>query len=276
MSAAVFLGGGRITAALVAGLRRGGFRERIVVYDRHAEKLRALGREFRVEAARDARQAAGLAAQRGRNDAPSLLLIAVRPGDVLPLLASVGPLSQRTVVVSLVAGVSLRRLRQALGRRAEWTRAMPSPAARAGLGLTALAFDHSMRPGSRRQVREFFGRVGTVLEIPERQFDAFTVVYSTSQGCEALRARIEAARRLGLDARTAFVAAAHSLADGIRLLEDNAHALPHALAEAATPGGIAAQVLEAMRAGGYERILERAFRKGLRRARESGRSQTRR
>ena len=42
MKATVFLGGGRITGALVAGLRLAGYAGEIVVYDRNPEKLRAL------------------------------------------------------------------------------------------------------------------------------------------------------------------------------------------------------------------------------------------
>jgi pyrroline-5-carboxylate reductase len=48
MKATVFLGGGRITGALCAGLRLAGDRRKIVVYDRHPEKLKALRRESHV------------------------------------------------------------------------------------------------------------------------------------------------------------------------------------------------------------------------------------
>ena len=53
MKAIVFVGGGRITGALVAGLRLAGDEQDLIVYDRHVEKLRALRRESRVEMARD-------------------------------------------------------------------------------------------------------------------------------------------------------------------------------------------------------------------------------
>ena len=42
MKAIVFLGGGRITTALVAGLRLSGYDKPIVVYDRNAHKLRTI------------------------------------------------------------------------------------------------------------------------------------------------------------------------------------------------------------------------------------------
>lgn len=275
MSATVFLGGGRITAALVAGLHGAGHRGRIVVFDRNSQKLRQLKRQFGVETTDDLRWAAEQASRGGRSGHPGMLLVAVRPGDALPLLAQLRPVPPRTLVVSLAAGIRLRELRGTLGPRVEWARAMPSPAARAGLGLTALAFDRMMRPAGRRQVRRLFQQVGSILEIPEEQFDAFTVTYSTSQGCGALLTRIRAARKIGLDAKTAFVAAAHALADGIRALGDNPAALPESLKEAATPGGIAARVLETMHTAGYERVVDRAFRAGLAQARGIKRRRTR-
>jgi pyrroline-5-carboxylate reductase len=266
MSATVFLGGGRITSALVAGLRgaapklRG--RGRIVVHDRNPEKLRQLRQRYGVHTEPSLRRAV---AQAG------LILVAVRPADVLPMLAAVGPLPKGAVAVSLAAGVPLRALRHVPAGNVICARAMPSPACRNGRGLTALAFGPGVPRGVRRRVRQFFERTGAVIEIPEREFDAFTVVYSTSQGYHALAARIRAARRIGLSARTAFLAAAHGLAEGVRAVANTRASLEELLAEAATPGGIAAEVLRVLHAGGYERLVERAYRAGLARARRATR-----
>ena len=258
----VFLGAGRITTALVAGLRARAYRARIVVCDRNPAKLRQLCRRYGVHAESDPRCAA---AQAG------MLIVAVRPPDVLPLVAHNGAPPRGATLVSLAAGVTLRSLERALPAREPWIRAMPSPAVRTANGLTALAFSRGVPRAARRRVRELFELVGTVLEIPERGFDAFSVVYSTSQGYHALAARIRAARRIGLDAQTAFVAARHSLLDALRDVGEisgkNTSALDQLIAAAATPGGLAAKTLEAQRAAGYDRSIERAFRAGLARAR---------
>ena len=55
--ATVFLGGGRITGALAAGLRLARDKRTILVYDRHPEKVRELQRESMVEVARDLKSA---------------------------------------------------------------------------------------------------------------------------------------------------------------------------------------------------------------------------
>ena len=46
MKATVFLGGGRITGALLAGLRLAGYGRPIVAHDRHSEKLQKLKRQY--------------------------------------------------------------------------------------------------------------------------------------------------------------------------------------------------------------------------------------
>src|ERR1700687_6009907 len=78
--AIVFLGGGRITSALVAGLRLAGDAREIVVYDRNPEKMRGLRREFHVEVARDLKSAVRRA---------EMLIVAVRPASVKEMLGEV-------------------------------------------------------------------------------------------------------------------------------------------------------------------------------------------
>ena len=67
---------------------------------------------------------------------------------------------------------------------------------------------------ARRDVKDFFEKVGTVLEIPESQFDVFTVTFSSSHGYHALAALAASAQRLGLNREIAMTAAAHALRTG--------------------------------------------------------------
>jgi len=78
---------------------------------------------------------------------------------------------------------------------------------RSGLGLTAVAFSRGFPAASRAEVRDLFGMVGAVLKIPEKRFDAFTVTFSSSHGYHALAALISAAEKIGLDRKSARVAA---------------------------------------------------------------------
>ncbi|MBZ5650602.1 MAG: NAD(P)-binding domain-containing protein [Acidobacteriia bacterium] len=257
----VFLGGGRITSALLAGLRLAGFRQPVVVHDRNAHKLRQFKRHYDVQVEPDLRRAVEQA---------HLLIVAVRPDAVRDLLEKIGQIRKEQTrpltAVSLAAGIPLKRLRTWLGRPVRWARAMPSPVARTGRGLTAVTFDGGLPAAARSEIRNFFSRVGTVLEIPETKFDAFTVTYSSSHGYHALSALAEAAEKLGLDGKTALTAAAHALADGVLAWRESHLSLDALLNEAATPGGIAATTVAKMDQAGYKRSVQQGLRAGMARA----------
>ncbi len=261
-AAIVFLGGGRITSAIVAGLRLAGHQDEIVVYDRNPEKLRKLRGESGIKVARDLKRAVEQA---------GMLIVAVRPAGVMELLDNVATCGARIpkLCVSLAAGIPLKKLRDRLGVPTRWARAMPSPVCRVGRGLTAITFERSVSGAARSRVRGFFEKVGAVLEIPESQFDAFTAIYSSSHGYHALGALAKAGGNAGLDRATALTAAAHALADGIEYWRSSGHSLADLLAEAVTPGGIAEATMSAANKSGYSRAVERGIRAGITRAKRT-------
>jgi pyrroline-5-carboxylate reductase len=265
VKATVFLGGGRITGALVAGLQLAKYDKPIVVHDRNPSKLRQLEKPYGVIIESDLRRAVQRA---------GLLIIAVRPDSVSGLLREIGRFEienphRPQTLVSLAAGIPLSKLRARVSPSARCARAMPSPASRSGRGLTALTFDRAFPRGAKREVTSFFEKVRGVLEIPESQFDAFTVTYSSSHGYHALVALAASAQKLGLNRKTALTAAAHALADGIVSWREGRIPLDRLLHEAATPGGIAWATMNAMDSSGYRRSIQRGLRAGITQARKN-------
>jgi len=260
VKATVFLGGGRITGALLAGLRLAKYRQPILVYDRHPSKLRQLKNLYSVGTEDDLHRAVAQA---------RLLIIAVRPSSVADLLREIGDLYRPLAAVSLAAGVPLANLRALLGPPMRWARAMPSPLCRGRRGLTGLTFDRHFPAAARREIKQLFAEVGLILEIPERQMDTFTVTYSPSHGYHALAALAAAGQKLGLDRPTAMTAATHALADAIVACREGKVSLSTLLHEAATPGGTAAAVMDAMDRHGYQRAISQGLAAGLKRARRN-------
>ena len=260
MKAIVFLGGGRITAALLAGLHLARDSRPVLVYDRHPDKLRRLRRLYGVAIELDLQRAVAQA---------RLMIIAVRPSSVADLLREIGNLDRPLAAVSLAAGIPLSKLRVRLGLPVRWARAMPSPLCRGRRGLTALAFDRNFPTPARNELTSLFAKVGSTLEIREDKLDIFTVSYSPSHGYHALATLARAAEKLGLSRKTALSAAAHALADAILTWHEGDLSLAAMLHEAATPGGTAAEVMEAMDRAGYQWVVTRGLAAGLKRARKN-------
>jgi pyrroline-5-carboxylate reductase len=281
MSRLVFLGGGRITSAMLAGLRLAKHDYRLLVHDRNPEKLRDLKKRYAVEVEADLNRAVKQA---------DILIVAVRPSSIRKLLREIAdlipdatakfskkatrkskrPLSSREpLAISVVAGVPLRVLSKLVGSPMNWARAMPSPVCRSGRGLTALTFPKGLARGERKRVYDLFGSFGKVVEIPESRFDAFTVTYSCSHGYHLLASLADAAQAVGLDRHTALLASAHALADGIVAWREGNESLESLIGEAVTPGGIAAATIAAADAAGCKRAVRRGVAAGLRRARSN-------
>jgi pyrroline-5-carboxylate reductase len=268
MSTVVFLGGGRITSAMLAGLRLTKTRHRLVVHDRNPGKLRDLKKRYAVVVEPDLNSAVKQA---------DMLIVAVRPSSVRELLRivgkEVGKVNRALVgttaplAVSVAAGVPLRVLSKLLGPPVQWARTMPSPLCRSGRGLTAVAFTRTLSHANRKRVQDLFAGFGQIVEIPESKFDAFTVIYSCSLGYHALATLARTAQAAGLNRNTALLASAHALADGIIAWRDGKHSMESLLEEAVTPGGIAAATATKMDAAGYGRAVRQGIAAGLRRAR---------
>jgi pyrroline-5-carboxylate reductase len=249
MKATVFLGGGRITSALVAGLRLAKYRLPLVVYDRHPEKLRRLKREFNVSTEHDLARAVSQA---------NLLIVAVRPRDVANLLNDTAKCDWAAgprLVVSLAAGIPLQKLRSRGSSATRWGRAMPSPVCRIARGLTAVTFEENVAMRQRKQVRDFFGCLGSV----------------PSHGYHALATLARSAQAAGLDRKAALTAAAHAIAGGIFYWQESGQTLDELLREAATPGGTAAATMAAMNRAGYERVVAKGLWTGIKQARINAR-----
>ena len=261
MKTVVFLGGGRITTALLAGLTAAKFRAKFVVYDRHSQKLRHLKKQFGVVVAPDLESAVKHA---------DLLIVAVRPQSVRELLRSVPDPGRNLPALSLAAGLTLKQLKAWSSPQIRWARAMPSPACRTRHGLTALAFQRRYPSSARQLIESLFAAVGEVFVLPESQFDAFTVLYSVSHGQHMLHAMTAAGVKLGLSRNIAAQAAQHALSEAILSLRASRASLDELLREAATPGGTSAAVLASLTDSGHAEMLERALRAGVRRAQELG------
>jgi pyrroline-5-carboxylate reductase len=258
MSTVVFLGGGRITSAMLAGLRLAKTKHRLIVHDRNPGKLRDLKKHYTVAVEPDLNSAIKQA---------DMLIVAVRPNSVREGLRTVGDPGRPLLAVSVAAGVPLRVLSKLLGPPVQWARAMPSPLCRSGRGLTAVTFSRTLSAANRKSVHDLFTSFGKVVEIPESKFDAFTVIYSCSHGYHALATLARTGQAAGLDRNTALLASAHALADGIIAWRDGKDSLGTLLEEAVTPGGIASATVNKMDSAGYGRAVRQGVAAGLRRAR---------
>ncbi|MDA0699948.1 MAG: pyrroline-5-carboxylate reductase [bacterium] len=164
------------------------------------------------------------------------VLVAVKPQSfesVAPLIAQ-----RHASYVSLMAGVTTSTLSKRLGSR-KVVRAMPNLGAAVGASATALAWHPETPEDDREFARRLFQAVGSVHEVPESLFDAYTGLAGSGPAFAAVVAEglADGGVRVGLSRDVARDLARQVLLATARLLEGKHTG--ELKDEVASPGGTA-------------------------------------
>ncbi|MEQ1608080.1 MAG: pyrroline-5-carboxylate reductase [Hyphomonadaceae bacterium] len=270
-------GGARLNHAVLAGAgRMGSAMARGWIHDLGAA---GIGRLSVIEPSpgEDVIEAANakLIALNPPTEPADILVLAIKPQS---FAASADELkawvSRQTLVVSIMAGVTLSRISAALGCQ-KVARAMPNTPGAIGMGVTGFALSGACGDAENVATGKLLEPLGLVLgPLPEAQMDAVTAVSGSGPAyvfllVEALAA---AGRSVGLDEATANALARETIIGAGALLGEFAES-PAELRKAVTsPGGTTAAALGVlMSAGGMPDLMRKAVDAAVRRGAELSR-----
>jgi pyrroline-5-carboxylate reductase len=168
MTRIAVLGAGKIGEALLAGLLAAGRSpDDLAFTERHPERARELVERHGVTAL-DVPGAAE------RSD---VLVVAVKPQDIDPLLVELAPVIRPgTLVVSLCAGLPTSLYERALPAGTPVVRVMPNTPMLVGEAMSAISGGSHATDGHLAEVEKMLGAVGRVVRLPESQQDAVTAL----------------------------------------------------------------------------------------------------
>lgn len=252
MAGYAFVGAGRMASAMVRGLLCGG-----VAPERIACLGGAGGSAARLATETGVRLAAGPADLLA--DA-AVVVVACKP-QVLPRLDPALGEQARGLLISVLAGTTIARLRAAFPGVETIVRTMPNTPGQIGAGITPWAPEHPLPPAALAEVRRLLGALGEELELPEGQLDAAMAISGCGPGYvfEWAAALRDAGVEGGLDPAVAD-RLTRAMLRGAALLLAQAAERPEALRDAVTsPGGTTLAALEAFRAAGWAATTARAL-----------------
>jgi len=106
-----------------------------------------------------------------------VILLAVKPQDLLSLLAEIKPhISAKTIVFSIAAGVSVKKIASVLGKR-KIVRAMPNMPAQIGMGITGWSANSLVSAADKKTVAKLLEAMGHALYFAdEEKLNAVTAI----------------------------------------------------------------------------------------------------
>ena len=158
-----FIGGGIMAEAFISGLlaRQLVAPERIIASDPLAERREQLATQLGIRTT---------ACNHEAIDEASIVVLAVKPqvlGRVLPEIA--GKLAAEALVLSFVAGATIRTIGDALGV-ATIVRIMPNTPGQVGEGISVWTATAAVSAGQREQARAIVGALGDEVYVEEERY----------------------------------------------------------------------------------------------------------
>jgi pyrroline-5-carboxylate reductase len=241
-----FIGTGNMGGALARAAAREQGNELLLV-NRHPEKAEKL----RGEIGGCVTDHAGAVAE------ADLLFLGVKPVVLPALCETLRPLLRaregRMVVVSMVAGVPIRKLQEELGEKLPVIRIMPNTPVAVGEGMILYSCSEEVREEEAERFLQAMGHAGRFMKIEERLMEAGMAVSGCGPAYVDLfvEALADAAVACGIPRKDAIQLAAQMVLGSARLiLESGRH--PGELKDAVcSPGGTTIQGVRALEARAF-------------------------
>lgn len=189
----------------------------------------------------------------------STAVLAVKPQSLRDLDPELARRSRGVLLISILAGIRLQRLRRAFPEAGLIVRAMPNTPGQIGAGSTAWAAERPPSPEERARIEQILRSLGSVHTVREEELDAVTALSGSGPAYvfEFAAALREAGIAAGLQPELANNLATETLIGAARLLSESAEN-PEALRNAVTsPGGTTEAGLLILDSGGFRKLIER-------------------
>ncbi len=186
-----------------------------------------------------------------------LIILAIKPFQIIDILNSIKKnLTANHILVSVVTGVLISDIAEAVKKKIPVCRAMPNTAIAIQQSMTCLSFSNT----SAEQiafVKGLFDTLGRVVVIDEKLMDAATVLGAcgTAYAMRYIRANIQGGIEIGFDAATATLIAAQTVKGAAELLLENGTHPEQEIDKVTTPKGCTIAGLNEMEHQGFSSSL---------------------
>jgi pyrroline-5-carboxylate reductase len=262
------IGAGNMAEAIVRGVLSGKLyrADQIIAADISPQRRELFEKQLGIHAVADNAEAA--------RDAHTVIF-SVKPQQLQAALGGLGQaMSQSTLVISIMAGVSSARIEQALGGGKPWRviRTMPNTPMLVGEGMVAVAAGAHATAGDVALARRIFEAGATVLELPEDKIDAVTALSGSGPAYFffLVEQMVKAGTEMGLTAQQAHTLATRTAVGAAKMMLSSKDSPQELRRKVTSPGGTTQAAIETMESRGVPAAIVAALHRAEQRGKELG------
>lgn len=183
-------------------------------------------------------------------DAPDIIVLGIKHKYLADVAATLKPICEKSIIVSVMAGVSVDTLQELFGKDAAIVRTMPNIAALAGRSTTLLAAGTNVNEEQKSAVKKLMDCCGSSFWIDdENLIDVITPVTGSGPALymRMVEAAVKALHKLGVPAEMAQQMARDAFEGAAALSELRAESSPEDIRiQVTSPGGSTAEMISSL------------------------------
>lgn len=200
-----------------------------------------------------------------------VIILAVKPQDFKTVGESLkGLLSEKNVVLSIMAGLTIGRIEEILGTNCI-VRAMPNTPAQLGMGITAFTASAAVSVDQLHKVENLLATTGRTVFIEQESYlDAVTALSGSGPAYffYLVKAMVEAGVKMGLEEPVATLLVEQTMVGSFHLINNSTQSLDELITAVASKGGTTEAALNRLREGAVAENLTEAILQAEKRAKE--------
>ena len=197
MKKLIIIGGGNMGFAIADGITKSKLfkKSQILIVEKNKQlvlKLKQLGFSATATLSKAINNSKTLTA----------IIIAVKPGDIKDLLASLKQIDhiESIPIISIAAGIQTSKISSQIKSKQPVIRVMPNTPCQIKAGISAITYNNHTTKKQRQIARNIFSSLGEVIEMEEKHFDTITAISGSGPAyfCYFIESLIKSAVSLGI------------------------------------------------------------------------------
>ncbi len=210
------IGSGNMGEAIIRGLiTKGNLNpDKIVVSDINQDRLDLIINRYGIAGVNNNKRLVNLS---------RIIFLAVKPKDINKLADEIKEaLNEEKIVISVLAGVKIKKLKNLLGKNIKIVRVMPNTPALIGEGALGVSFDDIISDNERDEILNLLKTLGEVFPVEENLLDTITGLSGSGPAYVFMfaDALAQGGVKNGLDYETALKLAVQTILGSAKLLKE--------------------------------------------------------
>ncbi len=162
------IGAGNMGSSILKGVTSSNFlvNEDITIFDLNKEKVDELVKKYGIKKAKSENEIA---------KESNILILSVKPNIVPKVLEKIkGDLTEKTIILSIAAGINIKFIENIVGTDKKIIRTMPNTPAQVMEGMTAVSFNQNIQENEKKIIFKLLDSFGKSIEIEEKLMHVYT------------------------------------------------------------------------------------------------------